>query len=158
MGRIFQLRSSVWPRNPCREHDRKGVIEAAVIDEKVILSALVGAIVWDIVTWRLGLPTSSSHALIGGLIGAGVASAGNGRRNCRRCQKIGAFIVISPFVGFIGAVFLAIGVMRLYARVAPSTSQGVFPPLAAGVRCGLQSEPWLKRCPEDDGGHRRAPL
>ena len=104
----------------------KGVIETGVIDEKVILSALVGAIVWDIITWRLGLPTSSSHALIGGLIGAGVASAGPDVIITNGVEKIGAFIVISPFVGFIAAVFLALAVMRLYARVAPSTAQGVF--------------------------------
>src|SRR5437867_2581152 len=73
----------------------KGVIETGVIDEKVILSALVGAIVWDIITWRLGLPTSSSHALIGGLIGAGVASAGPDVIITSGVQKIGAFIVIS---------------------------------------------------------------
>src|SRR2546426_6945335 len=104
----------------------KGVIETGVIDEKVILSALVGAIVWDIITWRLGLPTSSSHALIGGLIGAGVASAGPEVIITNGVEKIGAFIVISPFVGFIAAVFLALAVMRLYARVAPSTAQGGF--------------------------------
>ena len=54
----------------------KGVIDTGVVDEKLILSALIGAIVWDIITWRLGLPTSSSHALIGGLVGAAIASAG----------------------------------------------------------------------------------
>ena len=104
----------------------KGVIEASVIDEKVILSALIGAIVWDLITWRLGLPTSSSHALIGGLIGAGVASAGTDVIITNGVERIGAFIVISPFVGFIAAVFLALGVMRLYARVAPGSAQGVF--------------------------------
>ncbi len=104
----------------------KGVVETAVIDEKVILSALVGAITWDIITWRFGLPTSSSHALIGGLVGAAVASAGTDVVISSGVQKIGAFIVISPFVGFIAAVLLALALMRLYARVAPSTAQGVF--------------------------------
>src|SRR5437867_8436942 len=54
----------------------KGIIETSIVDEKLILAALVGAIVWDIITWRVGLPTSSSHALIGGLIGAALVSAG----------------------------------------------------------------------------------
>src|SRR5262245_3480079 len=56
----------------------KGVIEANVVNEQVILSALIGAIVWDMITWYLGLPSSSSHALIGGLVGAAVAEAGRG--------------------------------------------------------------------------------
>src|SRR5439155_1096824 len=95
-------------------------------DEKLILAALVGAIVWDIITWRVGLPTSSSHALIGGLIGAALVSAGPDVIIHEGVERTSAFIVISPMVGFIAAVFLALAVMRLYARIAPSTAQGVF--------------------------------
>lgn len=104
----------------------KDVVQTSVIDEKVILSALIGAIVWDVITWRVGLPTSSSHALIGGLIGAAVASSGTDAVIFEGVKKISAFIVISPLVGFIAAVFLALSVLRLYVRVAPSTAQGVF--------------------------------
>ena len=104
----------------------KGIIETSIVDEKVILAALVGAIVWDIFTWRVGLPTSSSHALIGGLIGAAVASAGPDVIIESGVERTSAFIVISPMVGFIAAVCLALAVMRLYARVRPSTAQGVF--------------------------------
>src|SRR5437867_4296682 len=104
----------------------KGIIETSIVDEKLILAALVGAIVWDIITWRVGLPTSSSHALIGGLIGAALVSAGPDVIIKEGVERTSAFIVISPMVGFIAAVFLALGVMRLYARVAPSTAQGVF--------------------------------
>src|SRR5437016_9178220 len=104
----------------------KGIIEASIVDEKLILAALVGAIVWDIITWRVGLPTSSSHALIGGLIGAALVSAGPDVIIKEGVERTSAFIVISPMVGFIAAVFLALAVMRLYARVAPSTAQGVF--------------------------------
>src|SRR2546425_760 len=96
----------------------KGVIETGVIDEKVILSALVGAIVWDIITWRLGLPTSSSHALIGGLIGAAVASAGPDVVIREGVQRTSAFIVISPMVGFIAAGFLALAVDSCCYRIA----------------------------------------
>src|SRR5881409_1770256 len=104
----------------------KGIIETSIVDEKLILAALVGAIVWDIFTWRLGLPTSSSHALIGGLIGAAMVSAGPDAIIKEGVERTSAFIVISPMVGFIAAVFLALAVMRLYARIAPSTAQGVF--------------------------------
>jgi PiT family inorganic phosphate transporter len=104
----------------------KGVIDTGVVDEKLILSALIGAIVWDIITWRLGLPTSSSHALIGGLVGAAIASAGPDAVIRGGVEKVGAFIVISPLVGFIAASFLALAILNLYQRVAPSTAQGVF--------------------------------
>jgi PiT family inorganic phosphate transporter len=104
----------------------KGVIDTGVVDEKLILSALIGAIVWDVITWRLGLPTSSSHALIGGLVGAAIASAGPDAVIRGGVEKVGAFIVISPLVGFIAASFLALAILNLYQRVAPSTAQGVF--------------------------------
>jgi len=104
----------------------QGIVDAAVIDEKLILSALIGAIVWDIITWRWGLPTSSSHALIGGLIGAAMASGGADTVIGSGVQKVGAFIVISPVVGFITAAFLSLAILHLYQRVAPSTAQGVF--------------------------------
>src|SRR5215203_4060269 len=55
-----------------------GIVAASVVDPRVILGALMGAITWNVITWRLGIPSSSSHALIGGLVGAGVAKAGVG--------------------------------------------------------------------------------
>ena len=103
-----------------------GIIDTGVVDEKLILSALIGAIVWDIITWRYGLPTSSSHALIGGLIGAAIASAGADAVIRGGVQKVGAFIIISPMLGFIAAIFLSLAILNLYQRVAPSTAQGVF--------------------------------
>jgi PiT family inorganic phosphate transporter len=104
----------------------QGIIETSVVDEKLILAALVGAIVWDVITWRLGLPTSSSHALIGGLIGAALASAGPEAIIEEGVRRTSAFIVISPMVGFIASVCIALMLLRLYARVAPSSAQGVF--------------------------------
>jgi PiT family inorganic phosphate transporter len=104
----------------------KGIVETNIVDEKVIFAALVGAIVWDIITWRFGLPTSSSHALIGGLVGAAIAAAGTDAVIRAGIERTSAFIVISPVVGFIAAVFLALAVLRLYAHVAPSTASGVF--------------------------------
>lgn len=87
----------------------KGIIDPAIIDPVVILAALVGAIVWNIITWYYGIPSSSSHALIGGLGGAGVAKAGVHALNATGFLKIGASIVLSPFLGFV----LAFGLMSL---------------------------------------------
>jgi len=72
----------------------KGIVDTSVVDERVVLSALIGAIVWDVITWRYGLPTSSSHALIGGLVGAAVARAGTGVIIGAGLEKVSAFIVI----------------------------------------------------------------
>ena len=104
----------------------KGIVDTSVVDERVVLSALIGAIVWDVITWRYGLPTSSSHALIGGLVGAAIARAGTDVIIGAGLEKVSAFIVISPMVGFIAAVFLALAVLQLYQRAAPSAVQGVF--------------------------------
>ena len=104
----------------------KGIVDTSVVDERVVLSALIGAIVWDVITWRYGLPTSSSHALIGGLVGAAIARAGTGVIIGAGLEKVSAFIVISPMVGFIAATFLALAVLQLYQRAAPSAVQGVF--------------------------------
>ena len=104
----------------------KGIVDTSVVDERVVLSALIGAIIWDVITWRYGLPTSSSHALIGGLVGAAIARAGTGVIIGAGLQKVSAFIVISPMVGFIAAILLALAVLQLYQRAAPSAVQGVF--------------------------------
>src|SRR6202162_4695711 len=77
----------------------KGVIHPGVADPTVILAGLVGAIVWDLITWYYGLPTSSSHALIGGFAGAAVVKAGWGAIIAEGFIKIASFIVISPVLG-----------------------------------------------------------
>ena len=79
----------------------KGVVHPEVVDTYVILSGLLGAILWNLTTWYLGLPTSSSHALIGGLAGAAIAKAGLARSSCRGILKIAAFIVLSPVIGLV---------------------------------------------------------
>jgi PiT family inorganic phosphate transporter len=104
----------------------QGIIDTGIVDEQLIISALVGAIVWDLFTWWVGLPTSSSHALIGGLVGAAVAADGWDAVVTSGLERTSAFIVISPVVGFIAAVLLMIAVLRLYARVAPAIAEGVF--------------------------------
>src|SRR5436305_14363042 len=77
-----------------------GIIDPAVVDAQVIFAALVGAIVWNLVTWALGIPSSSAHALIGGLFGGGVAKAGLSAAVWSGLSKTVIAIVLSPVVGF----------------------------------------------------------
>src|SRR5499427_4792067 len=77
----------------------KGVVDPHVIDTAVVFAALAGAITWDLVTWWFGIPSSSSHALIGGLAGAGVAKAGASVLDSAGLTKIGISIVCSPLIG-----------------------------------------------------------
>lgn len=86
----------------------------------MIFSALVGAIIWDLITWYFGLPTSSSHALVGGLVGAGLAAIGSTSINPAGVEKVVAFMVISPIIGMVAAFILTVFVIRAFYRVAPS--------------------------------------
>lgn len=79
----------------------KGTVDPAIIDHYVVFGALVGAIAWNVITWYYGIPSSSSHALIGGLVGAAIAKAGSGSLIASGLFKTIAFIVISPFLGFL---------------------------------------------------------
>src|SRR5437762_12119943 len=79
----------------------KGIIDQGIVDHYVVLGALIGAISWNIITWYYGIPSSSSHALIGGLLGAGVAKAGIWALIPAGILKTVAFIFISPFLGFV---------------------------------------------------------
>jgi inorganic phosphate transporter, PiT family len=87
----------------------RGIIHLDVVDNLVILSALSGAIIWNLTTWYFGLPSSSSHALIGGLIGAGIAKAGTSTLVWSGIIKTTAFIVLSPAIGmFLGYFFMVL--------------------------------------------------
>ncbi|MFZ3058173.1 MAG: inorganic phosphate transporter [Candidatus Methanoperedens sp.] len=86
----------------------------------MIFSALVGAIIWDLITWYFGLPTSSSHALVGGLVGAGLAAIGSTSVNPAGVEKVVAFMVISPIIGMLAAFILTVFVIRAFYRVSPS--------------------------------------
>ncbi|MGL4576703.1 MAG: inorganic phosphate transporter [Burkholderiaceae bacterium] len=79
----------------------KGTVSPAIIDHYVIFGALIGAITWNIITWYFGIPSSSSHALIGGLVGAAVAKAGTGSLIASGILKTVAFIFISPALGLL---------------------------------------------------------
>src|SRR5215813_3976046 len=78
-----------------------GIVSPAAISDQVIFAALMGAIVWNVVTWLAGIPSSSSHALVGGLIGAGWAKTGFGAIVWSGVSKTAAAIVLSPLTGFV---------------------------------------------------------
>ena len=96
-----------------------GIIEPQVVDAQVIFAALVGAIVWNLVTWALGIPSSSSHALIGGLLGGGIAKAGVASVVWSGLSKTLLAIVLSPLVGFLLALVLVAIVSWASVRSTP---------------------------------------
>src|ERR687884_955802 len=103
-----------------------GIVGAQVVDAAVIFGALMGAIVWNVLTWWLGLPSSSSHALIGGLVGAGVAKAGLGAVVWGGLGKTLAAIVLSPLLGFVLALALVLAVSWIFVRTRPRTVDKTF--------------------------------
>src|SRR5438477_8309948 len=96
-----------------------GVIHPEIVDQHVILGALVGAIAWNIITWYYGIPSSSSHALIGGIVGAGVAKAGTWALIPAGLLKTVAFIFISPLMGFVIGSLLLLAISWLFVRSTP---------------------------------------
>ncbi|HEY7282780.1 MAG TPA: inorganic phosphate transporter [Actinomycetota bacterium] len=93
-----------------------GVVQPDVFTLGVVLAGLLGAIAWDVITWLFGLPTSSSHALVGGMMGAAVATAGWGSLIPSGIQKIAVFIVLSPIIGLLLAFTVLVGVLWLVHR------------------------------------------
>jgi PiT family inorganic phosphate transporter len=104
----------------------KGVVDARVVDEWVILAGLIGAIVWDLITWWVGLPTSSSHALIGGFAGAAVAKAGFASLVAPGLIKIGVFMVVAPLVGFGVGFAMMLLTLWSFRRATPGRVDQVF--------------------------------
>ncbi|HET6332285.1 MAG TPA: inorganic phosphate transporter [Polyangiales bacterium] len=97
----------------------KGIIDPSIVNLAVITGALVGAIIWNLATWWWGLPSSSSHALVGGLIGAGVAKGGTGVLGTTKIIETAAFIVISPVVGMVMSAALTVALAWLLRRSSP---------------------------------------
>jgi inorganic phosphate transporter, PiT family len=97
----------------------KGTIEPIVVDHYVVFGALVGAIFWNVVTWYYGIPSSSSHALIGGLVGAAVAKAGTGALISGGLIKTISFIVLSPLLGFVFGTIMMVVVSWLFVKSTP---------------------------------------
>jgi len=96
-----------------------GIIDPAIVSPQVIFAALIGAIVWNIVTWIFGIPSSSSHALIGGLVGAGLAKVGFNSIVWSGLLKTVGAIFMSPAIGFFLALLLVLAVSWLFVRQTP---------------------------------------
>ncbi|CAJ93370.1 Phosphate/sulfate permease [Cupriavidus necator] len=97
-----------------------GTIDVNIVDHYVIFGALVGAIAWNVITWYYGIPSSSSHALIGGLVGAAVAKAGTGALVGSGLLKTVAFILVSPLLGFLLGSLMMVMVGWTFFRTPPS--------------------------------------
>ncbi len=104
----------------------KGLIDLAVVNEYVILAALLGAIAWDIITWYFGIPTSSSHALMGGYAGAAIAKAGLGAILASGWTMTLVFIVVAPLMGMVMSFILMASLMWLFHKRSSSKINGIF--------------------------------
>jgi inorganic phosphate transporter, PiT family len=116
----------------------KGIVEPGVVDQYVVFGALVGAIAWNAITWWYGIPSSSSHALIGGIVGATVAKAGFAPLVFAGVMKTVAFILISPLLGFLFGSILMVAVAWICRRASPHKVDGAFRRLQL-VSAGLYS-------------------
>ena len=102
------------------------VSSANIVDEKIIIAALVGAIFWNLVTWKFGIPSSSSHALVGGLIGAVLISVGNSGLNFAGIGKIVAALILSPTIAIVTGVIVMNILFRLVENSNPHTVNDKF--------------------------------
>jgi len=104
----------------------KGIVAPGVVDTHVVFGALTGAITWNIVTWFYGIPSSSSHALIGGIVGAVIAKAGASALIGAGVFKVVAFIFVSPLLGFLLGSLMMVVVAWLFRRATPSRTDRWF--------------------------------
>jgi PiT family inorganic phosphate transporter len=104
----------------------KGVVEPAILDQWVILAGLTGAIVWDLITWHWGLPTSSSHALIGGFAGAAVMKGGLSALIGPGLIKIGIFMILAPVIGFTVGFIMMLATVWTFRGATPGRVDWVF--------------------------------
>ena len=104
----------------------KGIIDPAIVDPAVVFAALAGAIAWDVITWFYGIPSSSSHALIGGLAGAAVAKTGAGALDAAGLTKVTVSIVLSPILGLALAFVFMTAVFWIFRRSTPAKVDNLF--------------------------------
>ena len=103
-----------------------GLVETYSITQITVISALISAIVWDIITWYFGLPTSSSHAILSSIVGAAIATAGTGVIIQKGVYKVLLGLIISPVIGIILGFFLMVFLIWLFRRSAPSLVSTLF--------------------------------
>jgi PiT family inorganic phosphate transporter len=104
----------------------KGVVDPAIVSPPIILAAVLGALCWNMITWWVGLPTSSSHALIGGLAGAALVAAGPQSVMVGGLVKIAQFIVLAPLIGLVAGYLTMLAVMWGFRRASPRSVDGLF--------------------------------
>ncbi len=104
----------------------KGIVLPGVVDHHVVFGALIGAIFWNLVTWWYGIPSSSSHALIGGIVGAVIAKAGFGALVLGGVGKTVLFIFISPLLGFLLGSLSMVAVANIFRRASPLKVDNLF--------------------------------
>ena len=130
----------------------KGIIDPKIVDDAVLFGALGGAIAWNLITWFYGLPSSSSHALVGGLIGAGFCKGGSAVIQSG-VAKTALFIVISPVLGMVlGGGLMVADVVAASAQAARA-HRPLVPAAAVRVVGAVQPRPRRQRRAEDDGDH-----
>lgn len=130
LAAFFNFVAAFWFETKVASTIGKGLINTDLVNEKVILSGLVGAITWNLITWYLGLPTSSSHALVGGYAGAAVSKAGFGVLLWDTWPKgwpgTLSFIVLSPLIGMTLGMSLMVAVSWIFRNYAPSRVDRLF--------------------------------
>ena len=104
----------------------KGIVQQGVVDHHVVFGALIGATAWNLLTWWYGIPSSSSHALIGGIVGAVIAKAGTGSLIGAGIWKTVAFILVSPVLGFLLGALLMVLVANAFRRASPLRVDNLF--------------------------------
>ncbi len=104
----------------------KDLIDPATVTQPLVLAALLSAITWNLLTWWFGIPSSSSHALIGGIIGAGISALGMGAIKATGVEKVVTALVLSPFLGFFFSFTLMVGMYWVVRRMRPTKVNRVF--------------------------------
>ncbi len=103
-----------------------GIVDPAFVDNAVVFGALMGAVLWNIITWWFGIPSSSSHALVGGFAGAALAKVGPEALIAKGLWKTGVAIVLSPLLGLLLAVLLSVAVAWIFVRSSPNKVDALF--------------------------------
>jgi PiT family inorganic phosphate transporter len=116
----------------------KGIVQPGVVDHHIVFGALIGAIAWNLITWYWGIPSSSSHALIGGILGATMAKAGPGPLILGGIMPTVAFIFLSPLLGYLLGSILMVAVSWIFRRTSPVKVDNLFRRLQL-VSAGLYS-------------------
>jgi PiT family inorganic phosphate transporter len=110
----------------------KGIIDPGVATQELVIAALLSAIAWNLITWWFGIPSSSSHALVFSIVGAGVASQGTDAINVNGVTKVLQGMVYSPLLGFLGAFLILFGLLWIFARKRPQLVSRLFGRLQVG--------------------------